>query len=352
MKNIFYLFFAFSLGLTACKSRDMERSSISFYFWRTQLALDSLERSYLKSLEVKKLYVRFFDVAWNPRQGKAQPLGILGFGTDTLPLREIREIVPTVFITHQTLLTLPDSLRADLAQNITQQISKVAENQRFRQIFPSAKISEIQLDCDWTPSSRAAYFDLIALIKARLDSTQRVSITLRLHQYRYPQKTGIPPAAAASLMCYNTGNLHDLSTQNSILDTETVDAYLVSKQPYPIALNYAVPIFSWGVLIRSGRVMNLLSDMHAHDVSSANFQELKDKPQHFRVLKSHYFKGVYLYKNDLIRYEAIDNETLHRLAALLRQGIKGQPREWIFYHLNHADLEKFSVESLRKIAQP
>jgi len=336
--------------MLTCQDKKQEKASISFYYWRTQLELDSLERSYLEALKVEKLYLRFFDVSWNPNQNQAQPLGILQIKEGGLPLAQLKQIIPTIFITHQTLLNLSDSLRTTLAEKIVIQIKQIQENTRFKKLFPKAKITEIQLDCDWTPQSRAAYFDLIEIVKNKVKSQQSISVTLRLHQYRYPQKTGIPPVLKANLMCYNTGNLQDLETQNSILDLATVESYLPRDQKYPIQLNYAVPIFSWAVLIRSGRVVNLISNVSRTDFTGNDFQ--KTEPEnHFQVLKSHYFKGIYLYKEDVIRYEFISPEKLQQLAKLLRQRIQNSAKEWVFYHLNTTDLERFSVEDLRKVSE-
>ncbi len=64
--QIFSLFFV--LCLSACKQ---EPHSYSFYYWRTNLTLNSAEQQALQQSN-NKLYVRYFDV--DKRAGKFQAL--------------------------------------------------------------------------------------------------------------------------------------------------------------------------------------------------------------------------------------------------------------------------------------
>ncbi len=330
-----------------CQPKERQ-SQPSFYFWRTNFLLDSLEQSYLKALKVESLYLRCFDVAWNEAKQQAQPLGILQISNQNKPLPQLRRIIPTVFITNQTLLQLPDSLRPVLAQQIARQLQAIHQKPAFKETFPKAIIDELQLDCDWSLQSRAAFFDLIALLKKELKDSLKIGVTLRLHQYKYPQKTGVPPVEVANLMCYNTGNLQDPSTSNSILEIETVKSYLTSQQQYPVALRVALPIYAWAVLIRSGKVINLIANTDTQALENPKFKKT-NQAEHYQVLESHYFKGIYLYKDDIIRFEHISPKQLYELAQVLKRHFKTDIKEWIFFQLNSVDLRKFSVETLKKV---
>ena len=71
------------------------------------------------------------------------------------------------------------------------------------QINSKNKIScqEIQIDCDWTKSTKDKYFYLLKKIKEL--SKKEISCTLRLYPYKYPEIMGVPPVDKAMLMCYN-----------------------------------------------------------------------------------------------------------------------------------------------------
>lgn len=343
-----FIFLAFFSLFFTCQPKERQTQQ-SFYFWKTNFLLDSVEQNYLEALEVKKLYLRYFDVAWNEAKQQAQPLGILQISDKNKPLAQLHRIIPTVFITNQTLLRLPDSLRPVLAQQIAQQLLTIQQQATFKKTFPNAIIDEVQLDCDWSVQSRAAFFDLIRLLKTQLSKQINLGVTLRLHQYKYPEKTGVPPVQVVNLMCYNTGNLQDPSTLNSILDIATVKSYLPSrKKKYPLSLRIAVPIYAWAVLLRSGKVINLIANTDTHAFETPKFKKIAAEG-HYQVIESHYFKGIYLYKDDVLRFEHISPQQLHELTQLLKQHFKTEIKEWIFFHLNSVDLKKFSIESLKKV---
>jgi hypothetical protein len=219
-------------------SEQPRRAAPAFYHWRTHLRLGPAERSYLDSLGAQRLYAKFFDVDWDG--AAAQPVPLATIELDTALLAGL-EIVPCVFITNRTLLNLPLQGVDSLAARIFQKINALA----------ASPPREIQFDCDWTERTRENYFALLTAFRqlALSDPSftmQRpsfiISATIRLHQLKYPDKTGVPPADRGMLMCYNTGDLEDWATENSILDTKTLKSYLphlpVNRQsstvnPYP-----------------------------------------------------------------------------------------------------------------------
>ena len=62
---------------------------------------------------------------------------------------------------------------------------------------------EMQVDCDWTQGSRAAYFALLRALRDRLHAQgRRLSATIRLHQVKCSADTGVP-VDRGMLMAYN-----------------------------------------------------------------------------------------------------------------------------------------------------
>jgi hypothetical protein len=308
----------------------------AFYHWQTQLEVDSTEQHYLQSLNVRRLYVKFFDVAWDEASKEAVPQASLervGEWADY-------DIVPTVFITNQTMLELPATGRKALVDRVLQKISE---------LWPGLKPTEIQLDCDWTEGSRGAYFELLELVRERLPTTTKLSVTLRLHQYRYPEQTGVPPAERAMLMFYNMGDLTDWQEPNSILNLEKARPYLQTTTPYPLPLDVALPIFNWGVLFREGKMIKLLPGLTANALTAVGAAPMGPEEDHrFEITKSTYLEGYYLYRGDQLRLETIRPEQLVDAARLLRSVATSENAYLSFYHLDSALLSSFSVTDLQR----
>ena len=212
----------------------------------------------------------------------------------------------------------------------------------------------MQLDCDWTLGTKEKYFQLLRLIKKELPQEILLSTTIRLHQIKFSETTGIPPVGKGVLMYYNMGDLDNWETENSILDNEIGKQYLenlpafgTGLENYPLKLDLALPIFQWGVLFRDGRMIRLINDLRETDLTdSSRYQKIEEN--RFQVLQSTYLEGHYLYKNDLIRLEKISKSELSEAAEILFPKFDTN-FEVIFYHLNENNLHDFSVEDLEEI---
>jgi hypothetical protein len=326
--------------VTCQPARAPREVETSFYFWRTRFQLDAVERQYLKALAVKRLYVRVFDVDWNEYENQAVPVGIIS-PSDKKPID--LPIIPTIFITNRTIKELPDNQVLDLAQKIKTKALSLAE------AISSQKISEIQLDCDWSESTRAKYFLLLKAIESQgKDDKIQISATIRLHQFKYPQKTGVPPVSRGMLMFYNMGDVSDNRSQNSILDLKIAQQYLQNASAYTLPLDIALPIFAWGVLSRRHRVIHLLPNLQASDLQDITRYEVAKIGQ-YRVKKSHYLQGVYVYQGDLIRLEGVEKSQLLQATKQLQNLALPASLRLSFYHLDSHLLRKFSSEDLEQI---
>jgi len=68
-----------------------------------------------------------------------------------------------------------------------------------------------------------------------------VTATIRLHQIKFKDKTGIPPVDQGVLMAYNIGELKN-NKQNSILEANIVKQYINKNTEYPLKLKLALDI--------------------------------------------------------------------------------------------------------------
>ena len=74
-------------------------------------------------------------------------------------------------------------------------LSRDFQEQQRRDSLYNAQVAvfkEVQFDCDWTESTRVQYFAFLRESR-KLFSGWRVSSTVRLYQYKYPEKAGVPP---------------------------------------------------------------------------------------------------------------------------------------------------------------
>ena len=310
----------------------------AFYHWQTQVALSDTERGLLDSLVVDRLYLKFFDLDWSEQYQSAVPLANVRAGAAPLP---VGRIVPTVFITNRTFLhTAPDAL-PELAVRVADKLHALAAR------FPGARVVEWQFDCDWTPGTRDRYFQFLELIAVR--SRVPVSATIRLHQVAYPVKTGVPPVDRGMLMYYNTGELRDWNTENSILEDRTAAAYLPRLEDYPLPLDVALPVFRWGVVFHPTGAVQLLNNLTAADIEADTNIVWTAAPVRAEVRAGTYLRGSYVSAGDRIRLESITPDALGRAASRLRSVATTDTLRVVFYQLDPFVGEAYGAATLRRI---
>lgn len=240
MKHVFLALFCVVgawLGgmLVGCQSGSAPGSlpaeGNAMYYWRTSLRFDSTERAFIRKQNIRRLYVKFFDVAVDGRQG-AVPVATLKF-IDPVP--EGVEVVPTVFIVENCLR---DTI-SHLAEKVVTRVLKMCETNDI------VAVREVQVDCDWTLRSREKYFALLSDMRRLLkEHDMKLSATIRLHQLSQPA----PPVDYGALMVYNTADPRRLTDHNPILDIRDVEPYVKHLRGYKLPLATAYPLFSWQLL--------------------------------------------------------------------------------------------------------
>lgn len=316
------LLLSLSLCISSCQPKPQVQRA--FYHWQTSLSLSPAEQKSLQSLQVSRLYAKFFDVDWDEAQGQIVPLASIQI--DTAGLRHL-ELIPVIYITNRTWDHVESEAQLEtLVQRVIAKIDALA------QPLSEPSLPEIQIDCDWTAGSRRVYFAFLEKLSKKLVQRKcRVSATIRLHQYKYPQRTGIPPVASGTLMLYNVGDLESWEEENSIFSKSAVDAYAPFPK-YALPLDVVLPAFSWGVLFREGEMIRLLNELRVEDLSGdTRFEQIA--PQRFRVQKSTYLNGHYLYQGDLLRIETCGYAELLAAARFARKHLPVSGLHWVaIYH--------------------
>ena len=316
----------------------------SFYYWRTVFDLSSADLDYLCKLRVGKLYVKFFDVDWFDSSLRgAFPVAPVRFASK-FPAN--MEIVPTVFLTNATMRRIPPNDIPTLAEQITQKIQRMAKAANL------PPFREIQLDCDWTGATRAAYFTLLQDI---VDLTQpqqiAISATIRLHQIEYDDSIGVPPIARGMLMCYNMASPKDADAQNAIFDLESVGNYLRNVRRYPLPLDVALPLFSWGAVYRRERFIMLINNARPSDFKGRSEFE-RDEDGMFAAKQDAIIRGQDVFKGERVRVDEPRMDHAQRLAQSLAERLGKTSASVAWFHYDPNVVKYYNVSDIEQAYWP
>jgi hypothetical protein len=316
MKKILVLVW-FSAFLFSCKNDNkVERVERAFYYWKgNSLGQENLGQ--IKKLNLNKLYVKLFEVDYSEARGnfpfeKNRPRYYDFKELDSL------EVVPTIYIKNGIFQYNDEKSLDKLADNIVFLINKysikVDYSDRKEQVF---NYNEIQIDCDWTKSTKDKYFYLLKKIKEL--SKKELSCTLRLYPYKYSDIMGVPPVDKATLMCYNLIKPLSQKDKNSILDIEELKKYLNKKKSYPVHLDIALPTFYWTQLYQNNRFAQLVN-LSTNEVKS--FAK-NTKPLWYQVEKDTSINyETYLKMGDQLKCEDVSTNTINEAIAIIKKNVK------------------------------
>jgi hypothetical protein len=327
MEKVF-LFAVCILLLSGC--RKHREHPVDFYYWKTNVSIGDVEKEYFNALHCRKLYMRFFDV--DSKGGVMQPVAkILPFDAGALDAG----YVPVVFITNRTFTGMQQAQIQALAQNI----ARLTDEIRTANMMP--EVDEIQIDCDWTESTQNAYF---RFLKALETVTRiRITCTIRLHQIKYREKTGVPPVAKGYLMCYATSDPKDADGRNSILDMTLLRDYTARIGSYPLDFDVALPLFSWAVVTNHLGQIKLINNVNRDNLDMTFLRPLTDGS--YEVTDDFFFQGFYLNKGFTVRLESVSPALLREAKEYLDRKIK-KPYGIVYYHLDEPFLQQYTINTL------
>lgn len=332
-------FLLLSILFAGCESKPVQTA---FYHWEQRLELAPSELELLEQTQTSDLYLRIFDIDY---KDKSQAPGFLSsLSVQAMPPAQLN-IIPCIYITNRSFKDVDYVLTDSLARRTATTVSRIQKKSGLT--FGK----EIQLDCDWTPSTRNYYFAFLKQLRHYLPQFEVLSATIRLHQFKYPDKTGIPPVDRGSLMVYNMGDFKDPKAKNAIYDNTILKQYLNTEEAYPLHLDVAMPTFNWALVFRFGKAVKIIHHprVEALNAKPDQFSPLADN--RFKVLKNGYWQGLYLYKGDVLRIDRIAPAEIETGLQLIRQSGLIQPDKIIYYHLfenitqlyTHEDFKSFNT---------
>ena len=324
--------------------------------------------------------MRFFDIDWNPYLKQALPVGTLSRWD--MEDAESKAFTPCIFITNTVLehtsktdldtlarrigrrveLTIVDNLKNEgfgayeyLEQKFKGKEIPYEKQEAIRDSIEKVryehfrtKITEVLIDCDWTEKTKENYFYLLSQLKKEMGN-YTISATIRLWQYKYSEKAGIPPVDRGLLMCYNLQSHKKTEVENSIGSAEELAKYLTNNE-YKLDLDIALPIFQWSVLFCNGKYKGILSDLGEN-------VELNDTSLFVSAEKNKYiFKEdmeigeYYIRSGDEIRLERITPEELTKMATLVKEKVKISPTTRItLFSWDKKFIDYYGYENLQNI---
>jgi hypothetical protein len=300
----------------------------AFYYWRTTFALSDVERRALADLHVDRIYLRAFDIVWD---GAPKLAGQLVVQT---PLPAGIDIVPVVFIRDEAVAK---GRTAEIAQELAMELRAL-----------QLPIREVQLDCDWTDKTRDAFFALVTEVRKNLPGVA-LSATIRLHQVKFRERTGVPPVERGMLMFYNMGTFSADPDARAIFDAASASKYLERISSYPLPLDVALPIWSWVLQVRDGRVVELLQSTDPDELPTLDF--VRADGEQFVATRTAFLHGTLLREGDILKVEVTGPAEARQAADMVAAHLPPveSPRTVTLFDLSERNLARHGTQALDQI---
>jgi len=322
---------------SGCKKK-LSSANTAFYYWKTSFLLDQKAADLLQQTAQNKVYLRFFDVVWNEEKNEVIPNALVDIRQDASRLN----ITPVVYITNKTFQHISVEGIDSLAKNVNQLINRIAVKNNIR-------YTQVQIDCDWSVTTRDKYFSFLKSFKSL--TKRQLEATIRLHQVKYPERTGVPPVDKGLLMFYNMGKISANGKQaNSIYNFADAEKYISSLPYYKLPLDVALPFFSWAIHIRNGKVLRVNNSIGKVELLNKKYF-VNTTGEVYRAVKSFYLSGVYVKENDVFKLEEITTDNLNEAAAQVSKHLaKLKTRNIIYYELSSISASGIEAKDIREVS--
>ena len=314
----------------------------AFYYWRTTFTLSPAEQRALADVGAARLYLRLFDVEW---RGELDGPATMGPVTAPTPLAAqlpaTVEVVPVVYLRNELFTRAPAARVGEVARWTWQEV-------RGRAAVLGLAPHELQLDCDWTESTRDRFFAFLTELGtlARADGVE-LSATIRLHQIKYRERTGVPPVSRGMLMFYNMGTFSPDPEERAIFDAASARRYLQRLAGYPLPLDVALPIWSWTIHLRDDQVVDLLQSTDPDELPALDFVRAAG-PDRYEVTRTAFLHGNLLRAGDVLKIEVTAPADTLAAARMLapRLAPVATPRTVALFDLSERNLRRHATDDL------
>lgn len=327
------VFVCFVFVFIACKHKESPKAA--FYYWKTVLQLDNIQSDLLSKAGNNTLYLRFFDVTWNEQKQEVSPNAIVLIDKNLSGV----QVIPVIFMTNVVFERTKAAEVDSLAKKCNGLINALATKANL-------SFKSIQIDCDWTDGTKDKYFSFLKAFRGYCKHS--LQATIRLHQIKYRERTGVPPVDKGVLMFYNMGKIKTGGTASSIYNEKDAAKYLGRLGSYPLPLDVALPLFSWVIQSRDGKVIQIYSKISRNELKNQNLFEALNTG--YRAREDFFLKGAYIRKNDVFNPEETNMNVLTKAADQLSDHLPPfKTRTIIYYELANINLPEFTPEALSKV---
>jgi hypothetical protein len=164
---------------------------------------------------------------------------------------------------------------------------------------------------------------------------------------KYYLITGVPPVDYGALMFYNIGEIN-AGEGNSIYEKSIALKYISSLKSYPLPLDIVLPVFSWGLQIRDGKVVRLLNKMNfMYFENDSNFN--RSNTHMYAVRHGCFHGGYYFHQNDKIKIEQVSEDDLRDIIGQVNRYSNHRLRNLIFYDLDKTNLRMYDENIFKQI---
>lgn len=331
-------FFTFIIILlfvgAGCSSDTKTVFQRGVYFWESASDFSYSEENIVKNAKITKIYLKLFELEYDQELGA---IPISKSSTYWPSDFDNLDLIPCVYIQNDVFLKTNASEINELADNVHYLIQKMVDEKTG----DNSKIREIQIDCDWTPSSKINYFKFLEAFKSK--TSTKLSCTLRLYPYKYNDKMGIPPVDRVTLMCYNLLTPKNNESKNSIFEYREFEKYTDRKIDYPLPIDIALPKYSWNICYENktfkGVVYGPQEGLKPH---------LKQLNGLWSILqKDTVIDNLYLRRGYRIKHETVTSTELEKLIDRLKNCIQFKDTVTVsFYQLDDAEFNNLPYEKL------
>lgn len=368
---LFVLFSAFTLK--SCKQVDGPKRSV--FLWKTNEGLKESDQKTLESLEITHTYIRFGDIEWNPVFQRSEPIeGADSWDFDAMSYYS----TAVIFITNEVLQNLEFPEVKDLAIKVAAFYNEKQDDfsSRYGRIYAYENIeyenysdvnwdavkiksdslkddwnlrnNQLLIDCDWSVSTKDKYFSLLKELKIILQKTE-IQSTIRLWQYRDYKLAGIPPVKRGLLMCYSTGDPKDINTENAIVDYASIQEYITHSR-YPMKLDIALPVYSWGTLFRNSEFAGIISPLSINYLEENPALFEKKDSVNFIIQTDTVLGNTYYRFGDELHYQGVNAEELINIAKWVKKMVKPDKAAIIsFFSYDPLYFNQIGHENIRKV---
>ncbi len=318
------------------------------YNWKTNFSrstyYNAYEDSFLTSHQIKKMYVKMLDIDYSEAAG-IFPVSKTEINYWVEPNTDSLNYVPVVYITNKVLQHLKEEDMDYYAKRILSFALRI-------ETYTKRPTQEIQIDCDWTKTTKETYFNLLLCIQKWAPQFQ-YSVTLRLYPFKYREELGIPPVDRVMLMVYNIDNAKKFKSANSIFNVNEAAKYLARKD-YPLPMDFALPTFSWTLVFRNQQFLKVISEniipeiiapRYVGDVAKIQLQKLEENVYLVKEATSGYQENA-LRAGDIIKVESCGEKELLEARLLISRFAINTKTTIALFDLDQTDLEKIPYEKI------